>query len=85
MITIEKWSGLITNASPYALPGGACVEQRNVQCLKPGQIQGRAGLTTAATVGSSLAQVISAVKCCGGTSERVLVQSGSQLILVAIT
>lgn len=43
MILIDKWQGLFTNASPYAVPGGGFVEQTNVQCLRPGQIETRKG------------------------------------------
>lgn len=69
MITIEKWQGLITNASPYALPGGAFTEQVNVQCLKPGQIESRRGYQTAATAG---ARVLSAVRFQAGTTASLL-------------
>lgn len=44
MIQIEKWAGLVTNASPYAIPPGATVEQVNVQCLVPGQLTVRPGM-----------------------------------------
>lgn len=82
MIVIEKFAGLITNASPYALPGGACVEQVNLQCLAPGKIQGRAGLSQAATVGAG--QVVSAVRQPTGATEQVVCQAGSQVIVVTV-
>lgn len=44
MIVIEKWAGLVTNASPYALPPGAAATQVNLQVLNPGQIVVRPGL-----------------------------------------
>lgn len=44
VIIIEKWSGLATNASPYAIPPGAAVTQVNLQILSPGQLVVRPGL-----------------------------------------
>lgn len=46
MIVIEKWPGLVTNASPYAIPSGAAVTQVNVQVIVPGQINVRPGMVT---------------------------------------
>ena len=43
MIIVEKWQGMITNASPYAIPPGAFASQVNLQCVRPGQIEGRGG------------------------------------------
>jgi hypothetical protein len=82
MIVIEKWSGLITNASPYALPGGACAVQTNLQCLRPGELRGRSGLTQAATVAAG--QVVSAVRMPVGSTERVICQCGSAIVVVAV-
>ena len=83
MITIEKWSGLITNASPFALPGGAYSVQTNLQCLRPGEVRCRSGMTQAATVGSG--HVLSAVRMPTGSAERVLVQCGSSIVAVTLT
>lgn len=47
MISIEKWAGLVTNASPYSLPPGAAVTQVNLQCISPGQITVRLGVSAA--------------------------------------
>lgn len=41
---IKKWLGWISNASPYALPAGAMVEQCNIQCVTPGQLTPRRGI-----------------------------------------
>jgi hypothetical protein len=52
MITVDKWLGLVTNASPYALPNGALTRQRNVQSASPGMLevrQGTAAVTFSAT------------------------------------
>lgn len=40
----EQWQGLITNASPYAIPPGSSVEQVNAQTNKPGQLSSRKGM-----------------------------------------
>lgn len=40
----EDWKGLITNASPYALPAGAATEQVNLQTNVSGQIVTRGGM-----------------------------------------
>ena len=40
----DKWPGLITNASPFAIPHTAAVEQTNLQCTVPGQISVRGGM-----------------------------------------
>lgn len=44
MIRISKWPGLVTAASPYAIPAGAAVEQLNAQSTTPGQITVRGGM-----------------------------------------
>lgn len=46
MIVIEKWAGLVTNASPYAIPPGAAVTQVNLQVISPGQLTVRPGLAS---------------------------------------
>ena len=40
----EQWLGLVTNASPYAIPPGAAVQQINAQTDKPGQMASRGGM-----------------------------------------
>lgn len=83
MITIEKWQGLITNASPYAVPPGACVVQTNLQCIRPGQLQGRPGLQLVVSLGGP-GQIVAAARVVGG-SERVIAQIGGELVVQAIT
>lgn len=46
MITIDKFAGLVTNASPYSIPPGAAVTQVNLQVISPGQLNVRPGSTT---------------------------------------
>lgn len=45
MTEISQWGGLATNASPYSLPPGGMVEQINLQCLSPGKLNTRRGLS----------------------------------------
>lgn len=85
MITIEKWAGLITNASPYALPGGACVSQVNLQCLKPGQLQSRGGLSTAATTAGASVVVVLGRFNHPTLGDQVIYQCGTSVSLVSIT
>ena len=62
MINIEKFAGLVTNASPYAIPPGAAVTQVNVQCISPGQLTVRPGMqayTLSSTVSATLPVVAS--------------------------
>lgn len=47
MISIEKFAGLVSNASPYAIPPGAAVTQVNLQVLSPGRLTVRPGTTAA--------------------------------------
>lgn len=46
----ENWKGLITNASPYALPPGSATEQVNLQCHVPGQMATRGGMNAISCV-----------------------------------
>lgn len=46
VITIDKWGGLVTNASPYTLAAGAAVTQVNFQCIRPGELTSRNGQTS---------------------------------------
>lgn len=45
MISVDKWAGLVTNASPYSLPPGAAVTQVNLQVISPGRLEVRPGVT----------------------------------------
>lgn len=38
------WAGLVTNASPYAIPAGAATEQTNLTTATPGQLTSRGGM-----------------------------------------
>lgn len=53
MISISQWAGLATNASPYSIPPGSSTLQVNLQCLSPGELVCRKGLTVSPVDGSS--------------------------------
>ena len=46
----DSWGGLMTNASPFAIPAGAAVEQVNLCADVPGQIYTRGGMMPVAFV-----------------------------------
>jgi hypothetical protein len=50
----EAWSGLATNASPFALPPGAAVKQVNLCTHIPGQLTLRGGMRPVAFSDESL-------------------------------
>jgi hypothetical protein len=85
MIIIDKWPGLVTNASPYALPPGAAVTQVNLQVLTPGQLVSRPGevaVTWSSHTGST-APILSAVRYQHGTAETIVYQNASGGVFVA--
>lgn len=84
MISIEKWAGLVTNASPYALPPGAAVTQVNLQAIAPGQLSVRPGTVSvsfAAHTGSTAA-IVRAFRY-PGAQESVVYQSNDGKLFVA--
>lgn len=85
MIIIEKWGGLATNISPYAIPPGAAVTQVNLQCLVPGQLSVRAGVA-AMTWSSHTGATLPITMLCRvqqGTTETVLYQNSAKSLFVA--
>ena len=44
MQRISKWGGLVTQASPYAVPPGGAQQQVNFMLSKPGQLTSRGGM-----------------------------------------
>jgi hypothetical protein len=44
MIRINKWGGWLSYVSPYFIPNGGMMEQVNMVCLLPGQIDCRGGM-----------------------------------------
>lgn len=49
----EQWPGLVTNASPFAIPPTAAVEQLNLASHVPGQVSVRGGVRKVSVVGGS--------------------------------
>jgi hypothetical protein len=43
-LRLQKWGGLLTSASPYAIPPGGAAVQINLQNLAPGQLSVRGGM-----------------------------------------
>jgi len=84
MIIIDKWAGLVTNASPYAIPPGSAVTQVNLQCIRPGELAGRRGSTqlSFATHTGSTSAIVSLVRV-PGSPESILYQSVNGDIRVA--
>jgi len=92
MISIDKWSGLATNASPYAIPPGAAVTQVNLQVIVPGQITvrpGTAAVSFAATSGTTTATgttgpIVSIFRY-PRTTDNIVYQNSSGQLFVART
>lgn len=75
MIRIDKWAGLVTNASQYALPAGATVEQVNVQCVSPGKLTVRQGLAAVQMpVPGGSAAIVKVFRYQHGPSEHLVYQ-----------
>jgi len=49
----DQWPGLVTNASPFAVPATAAVEQLNLASHVPGQVSVRGGIRKVSVVGGS--------------------------------
>lgn len=85
MIVIEKWAGLVTNASPYSIPPGAAVTQVNLQVLNPGQVTVRPGLVNVSfathTAGSQ--PIVRVINYQHSTFPQVVYQGASGGIYVA--
>lgn len=75
MITVEKWQGMITNASPFAVPGGAFVDQVNIQCLRPGQVESRLGHAAVTGATALPGQIVSVIRWASTASDAVLLFS----------
>lgn len=54
----SQWGGLVTNASPYAVPPGAATEQVNLSSSTPGQLSVRGGMQSLSVSNSAVTQVI---------------------------
>lgn len=53
-----QWAGLVTNASPYALPPGAATEQVNLSSSTPGQLTVRGGMQVVGASGEPIEDVV---------------------------
>lgn len=84
MIAIEKWAGLVTNASPYAIPPGSAVTQVNLQVISPGRLTVRSG-TTAASFASHTGSTQSIIRAFRypAAKESVIYQNSSGSIRIA--
>lgn len=49
----DSWQGLVTNASPFAIPPGSAVEQVNLVSRIPGQITTRGGMQRVTGIGAT--------------------------------
>jgi hypothetical protein len=84
-IIIDKWAGLATNVSPYAIPPGAAVTQVNLQCLSPGQLSVRKGMATLSwtTHAGSTIPITTLQRFQSGTLETVVYQNASGVLFYA--
>lgn len=83
MIVIEKWAGLVTNASPYSIPPGAAVTQVNMQVISPGQLAVRPGLQAVTfSSGSGISGPVRSAYRYPGTTDAVLFQNDAGVIAV---
>lgn len=82
MIIIDKWGGLVTNASPYAIPNGAAVTQVNLQAIVPGQVSVRPGMqaVTWASLTGSTFPVRRVFRAPCGNTERLIYQDDDGVV-----
>jgi hypothetical protein len=85
MIIIDTWKGLVTNASPYAVPIGAAVTQSNFQCRRPGELSARNGQAsvTIATHAGTTVPIVEMFRAPLAGVEAVVYQNASGHIFVA--
>jgi len=70
----DSWKGLVTQASPFAVPPGAAVEQVNLGTRTPGQLTSRGGMRAV----SSLPLVAGVLDCCS-------YEFGGKVFLLSLT
>lgn len=85
MIVIDNWKGLVTNASPYAIPAGSAVTQVNFQCIRPGELTARNGQTevTFTTHPDVTAPPVVMVRHQLGSQECVVYQTAAGVLVAA--
>ena len=79
----QKWSGLITHASPYLLPRGASQEQVNVQCRTPGELQTRRGMLPLYPSGGAMGKPRDVFAISGNQGSRILLLQQNGTLEVA--
>lgn len=86
MIVFEKWAGMVTNASPYSLPPGAGANQSNLQCLSPGKLTVRRGMTAMAlsSADSTAYPIRMAFRYQSGTTEQLVYQDSTGKIFSTV-
>lgn len=86
MIVIDKWAGLVTNASPYSIPPGSAVQQVNLQCLVPGKLTVRPGMQAISftSADSTSSPVRSAFRYQNGTEEHLVYQDSAGRIYSSV-
>jgi hypothetical protein len=85
MISIDKWAGLVTNASPYAIPPGAAVTQVNLQVISPGKVSVRPGYTAVSfTSHTGSTQPIRAMFRYPRSGESIVYQNSAGQIIVGV-
>jgi hypothetical protein len=78
MLRIARFGGIVTYASPYAIPPGGATQQVNITCSVPGQLTTRGGMHPVTFSGGRvLAGVVTQVFTAPGGVGR-----GDKLILV---
>lgn len=70
----DSWKGLVTQASPFAIPAGAAVEQVNLGTAIPGQLTSRSGMSAVAC----LPAVQGVMDCCS-------YEFGGKVFLLSLT
>lgn len=68
----SQWAGLVTNASPYALPPGASVEQVNLSSSTAGQLSVRGGMRVVLSGTSPVTDVVDMYPFLIGGSQRLI-------------
>jgi hypothetical protein len=85
MISIEKWAGLVTNASPYAIPPGAAVTQVNLQVISPGKVSVRPGFAAVSfTSHTGSTQSIRSMFRYPRSGESIVYQNSAGQIIVGV-
>lgn len=79
-VKADSWPGLVTNASPFAVPLGAAVEQTNLESRIPGQLTARSGMRRVATTGTSDALLDCYPYAANGKTYLVSMTSAGELV-----